>query len=113
MKSDLSILIIDRPLTEMEKVVRDIFMVYGNKYDLIAFLPKEGDRECRIQIVSFKYSLISDLQILFNILVDYDMDDPDEFFDFDLTQIETDVFYDVLSQRFEIQIFNLTDVEKK
>ncbi len=99
---NLSILLIDRPLKNGENIVKDVFKVYGPKYDLLVFPPKEDDPECRIQIVFYEYDLIKEMESLFNIGVDYDPDDLGEFFDFDLTQIEEDVFYEILSQSYVV-----------
>lgn len=112
-KNPLTVLVIDRPLKQGEKAVKDIFYIYGEKYGLIVFPPKEEDHECRIQIVFFKYNLMSDLESIFHTSVDYDIDDPPDFFDFDLTEIGLDTFYDLLNQKFEVQPINLTDVERK
>ena len=108
-KTKLTVLIIDRPT---ENVVKDIFNVYGEKYGLLVFLPKEN-KELIIQTVFCDHQLISDMESLFNRRVDYDPDDLPEFFDLDIYEIEEDVFYDILSKMFVISTFKLTEVEKQ
>jgi len=111
MKSKLKVLVINRTPKENENVVEDVFRVYGQAYDLIIFPPKEDSGECLIQVVSFRSVLRNDLSQIFNRQIDYE-DEEDDFYDFDLEEIELDIFYDMLSQRFEVQAFNLTDIEK-
>ncbi|MFH1608757.1 MAG: hypothetical protein ABH951_01910 [Patescibacteria group bacterium] len=108
----LKILVIDRTTKENENIVKDVFNVYGHKYDLLVFPPKEESAECLIQAVSFKPQLRHDFSEIFNQHIDYE-DEDDDFYDFDLEEIELDTFYDMLTQRFEVETFNLTDVEKK
>lgn len=107
----LKILVIDRPTKENENIVKDVFKVYGWKYDLLIFPPKEDSEECLIQAVSFESKLRNDFSEIFNQYVDYE-DEDDDFYDFDLEEIELDTFYDMLNQRFEIETFNLTNIEK-
>jgi hypothetical protein len=111
-KRPLTILLMNRPLNECENVVKDIFLVYKEKYDLIMFPPKESDPECTIQIVFDKFSLLYELQDLLQISIEYDGNDPADFFDFDTTEISEEAFYEVLSQSFDITTFELTEVEK-
>ena len=111
MKKDLSILLIDRAKKEEENVVKDIFYKYGKKYGLIVFPPKNDDEECRIQVVFYNHSILSSLQEIFQIFIDYDMDDPADFFDFDLTEIEENVFYEMLESHYSISLHNLSEVE--
>jgi hypothetical protein len=111
MTSKLKVLIINRKLKENENVVEDVFGVYGWDYGLIIFPPKEDSGECLIQVVSFQSGLRNDLSQIFNRQIDYE-DEEDHFYDFDLQEIELDTFYEMLSQRFEVQTFNLTDIER-
>lgn len=111
-KNQLTILLIDCRLKENEEAVRDIFYVYKEKYSLIIFPPKEDDPECRIQIVFDDFSFLKKLEDLFSIRIEYDGNDPEEFFDFDLTEITEEAFYDVLSQEFEVTTFNLSEIKK-
>ncbi len=106
-KNKLTILVIDRPFKEKETAAKNILPIYGPKYDLIMFPPKEDDPETRIQLVFCKQKLIEEFKNLFSIRFDYGPNDLNEFFDFDIADID-----EVLSQNFEIKIFNLTEVEK-
>jgi hypothetical protein len=108
----LKILIIDRTTKENESIVKDVFNAYGWNYDLIMFPPKEDSEECLIQLISFKPKLRNDFSEIFNRHVDYEYED-DDFYDFDLEEIELETFYEMLNSRFEIETFNLTEIEKK
>jgi hypothetical protein len=108
----LTILVINRPTKVNENIVKDVFNVYGYKYDLLIFPPKENSEECIIQAVSFKSQLRYDFSEIFNRDIDYE-DEDDDFYDFDLEEIELDTFYDMLDRRFEVETFDLTDIEKK
>jgi len=110
-KRDLKILIIDRESPSGENVVKDIFFKYRNDFDLMVFPPKESD-ECVIQCISYKSQLRHDFSEIFNQHIDYE-DEDDDFFDFDLYEIEMDTFYDMLYQRFEVLNYNLTSIERK
>lgn len=113
-KQNLSILLIDRPLNGDENVVKDIFMKYSPTYDFIVFPPKSGDEESLIQVVFFEYNLIEEIETLFpSVQIEYDPDDLEAFFDFDITDIEEGVFYEVLEQRYSISIKKLSEVETK
>lgn len=107
----LTILVINRPTKKNENVVKDIFNVYGRKYDLLIFPPEENSVECLIQAVSFKFGLRDIFSEIFNQYIDHENDD-DDFYDFDLEEIELDIFYDMLGKRFEVETFNLTDIKK-
>jgi hypothetical protein len=109
MKNNLKVLVINRTTKEYESIVKDVFQVYGRKYDLLIFPPKENSKECLIQVVSFKKELKDDFSEISNQHIN---DEHEDFYDFDLEEIELDTFYDMLNQRFEIETFNLTDVEK-
>lgn len=102
---------IDRSFKDGVNVVKDVFEVYGPKYNIIVFPPKNDDPECRIQVVFYKYNLVRELEDLFSISIDYDFDDPPEFFDFDLTEIEEEVFIEILEKRFGISITNLSETK--
>lgn len=110
-KDKLKVLVINRTTKENENIVKDVFNVYGWDYDLILFPPKEESGECLIQLVSFQSKLRSDFSEIFNQRIDYEYED-DDFYDFDLEEIKLDVFYDMLSQRFEVETFDLTSIEK-
>ena len=64
------------------------------------------------EVVVLKISIKSSFEWgeLFQISVDGDEDDP--FFSFELEGIEEEVFYEILSQEFEVESSNLTTVEK-
>jgi hypothetical protein len=111
MKTDLRILIVNRKSPAEENVVKDVFFKYRNDFDLIVFPPKESG-ECVIQCVSFKSQLRNDFSEIFNQHIDYE-DEDDDFFDFDLQEIEMGTFYDMLDQRFEVSNYNLTAIESK
>ena len=111
-RSKLTVLQIDRKLKEGEEAVRDIFYPYKEKYDLIMFPPKDDDPECRIQIVFDFFRLLKTLEVLFSIRIDYDGNDPEDFFDFDLTEITEEAFYDVLNQEFDVTTINLSEIKK-
>jgi hypothetical protein len=111
MKSKLNVLVINRTTKENECIVKDVFEVYGWKYNLLIFPPKEGSGECLIQAISFQSKLMDDFSEIFNQRIDYE-DEDDDFYDFDLEEIELDTFYDMLNQKFEVETFNLTDIEK-
>lgn len=110
MKNKLRILVINRTTKENENIVKDVFNVFGPNYDLLIFPPKENSEECLIQAVSFKSNLRHDFSEIFNRHIDYE-DEDDDFYDFDLEEIELDTFYDMLGQKFEVETFNLTDIE--
>lgn len=110
-KRDLKILIVNRESPTEENVVKDIFFKYRNDFDLIVFPPKESG-ECIIQCVSFKSELRHDFSEIFNQYIDYE-DEDDDFFDFDLCEIEMNTFYDMLDQRFEVLNYNLTNIESE
>lgn len=110
-KENLSILLIDCPVKESQNIVKDVFKVYGPKYGLLVFPPKEDDPECRIQVVFFEYNLIKEIEDLFSsVRIDYDPDDLEEFFDFDLTEIAEDVFYEVLETKYAISVKKLSEL---
>ena len=111
-KQNLSILLINDKESRKKNIVKDIFMKHGPIYDLIVFPPKILDPESRIQIVFFRYNLIERMESLFPVMIDYDMDDPPDFFDFDLIDIEEDAFYDILMQEYLISIKSLSEIEK-
>lgn len=73
------------------------------------FPPDESDSESRIQVVSGNSFLEDNLSEIFNINI-YAQEH--EIYDFDLTEISLDTFYEMLATRFEFEIFNLTDIEK-
>jgi len=106
----LTILVVDRPTKEKEDIVKNVFEVYGWQYDLIVFPPKENSNECLIEAVSFKSELRTDFSEIFNQRIDYEYED-DEFYDFDLEEIELDTFCDMLARKFDVETFNLTDIE--
>ena len=89
-----------------------MFYKYGEEYSLIVFPPKEDDAECRIEVVSFDYGKLFSFEEIFQISIDYDVDDPDDFFHFDLTEIEEDVLYEILESHYSISLHNLSEVEK-
>jgi len=109
-KTDLKILIINRESPAEENVVKDIFFKYRKDFDLIVFPPKKESGECIIQAVSFRSQLRHYFSEIFNQHIDYE---DDEFYDFDLQEIEMDTFYDMLDQRFEVLNYNLIDIESK
>lgn len=107
-KRKLKILEVDRPLKSEEKSV-ELFNVYRARgYDIIVF-PWKKDKT-RTEVIFFDYLLLSELEDLFEISSNFYSDDP--FHDFDLEEIETQAFYDILDVKFEIEVNNLTDVEK-
>ncbi len=105
----LNILIVDRPLKNGENEVKDIFNVYGKKYDLIMFPSKEDDPECRVQFVSFNYNLIFLFQELLGIHISYDEDE--NYYDFNTTQIKYDDLIDIFKKGFKLIYGDLTAVE--
>lgn len=108
-KQSLKILVINRPFNQTEKPVM-LFERYEEKgYDMIIFPFREDKR--RTEIIFFSFPIKDDLSILFNVHIDYDPDGGDPFYDFDLEGIDEQACYDILSQRFEISTFNLTDIE--
>ncbi len=107
-KEKLKILVINRSLKEGEKPVRDIFDVYGDKYNIIMFPPKENKNT--VELIVFSRGHLFDLGRLFGIHPKYDLDDP--FYDLDLDDIAEDTFYEVISQEFEIERDELTQIEK-
>ncbi|MCK5080756.1 MAG: hypothetical protein KAQ63_01210 [Candidatus Moranbacteria bacterium] len=108
-KRKLKILEVDRLLKQGEKSVRDIFNAYRSKdYDIIVF-PWRKDKTCT-EVIVFSYSFFDELKYFFEISNKGDEDDP--FYDFDLEGMETQTFYDILDEQFEIEVNNLTDVEK-
>lgn len=111
-KSELSILLIDKKMKEGENIVKNVFTKYGRNYGLLMFPPDSTDQEIRIQIVFFNYNLLNDMEKLFHINIDYDPDDLPNFFDFDLTEIEEDVFYEILDNKYSLSIKKLTEIEK-
>ncbi len=108
-KNTLTILLVNRALKVGETAVKDIFQKYEWKYDLIMFPPKDDDPGCRIQIVSYQWNLIRNLEELLNIRIAYDEDR--DFYDFDLTEIQEEVFYEMLSQQYEVKPIDLTSIE--
>lgn len=111
-KENLSILLIDRPVKDGQHIIKDVFKVYGPKYGLLVFPPKKDDPECRIQVVFWEYDLIEEIENLFSsIRIYYDPNDLEDFFDFDLTEIAEDVFYEVLETRYIISVKKLSEID--
>ncbi len=111
MKDKLNILVINRNLNQNETATQHIFPIYGELYDLMLFPPKELGTELLIQFVFYKYSLITNLENIFHKSIQYDGNDAADFFDMDITEIELNVFYDMLNQEFEVNVTELTTIE--
>ena len=109
-KQILKVLEIDRSVKDGEHAV-DIFKKHMYAYDLLLFPPKENDPECRIQCISARDEYQMDFQKIFSVVIESDDDAP--FYDFDVTQITQDVFYDVLDILFDIELTQLTKIERK
>ena len=110
-KTKVKVLVVDRALKEGEHAVKNIFFPYKVKdYDIVIF-PFREDKPYT-EVVVLKISIKSSFEWgeLFQISVDGDEDDP--FFSFELEGIEEEVFYEILSQEFEVESSNLTTVEK-
>ena len=107
-KPKLKILVVDRPLRPKANVVT-VFDYYKTEgYELIVFPFREDKR--RTEIVFFSSTLIDNLEKLLNIRIDYDEDNP--FYDFDMEEVDEDAIYDILDQYFDLEVFNLSVIEK-
>ncbi len=109
----MNILVVNRPLKDGEQSVKDIFMVYGLKYNLIMFPPKVNDPVCKMRLVTFNPNIIDDLDKSLSMKITCEQDVEGRFFDFDLAGIDEDLFYDKLSHEFDIILCSLSEVEKK
>ena len=107
-KQKLNVLEIDRPLKQGETAI-DIFTKHLTQYDLILFPAKENDVECRIQCVSAKNIYLMDFQRIFSVIIN---NGNGAFYDFDTTEIDQDVFYEILETLYAVEVKKLTEIEK-
>ncbi len=106
-KRKLKILVINRSLKQGEHPVKDIFQHYKGKYDVIIF-PWREDKK-KTEVIFFDVYLIEQFEEIFSVSIELDAPG---FFDFDQEDVTEDTFYDMLDQEFEIDNFNLTDIEE-
>ena len=110
-KTKLKILVVDRALEQGEHPVSDIFSVYKQRgFDMVVFPYKEDKQMTEIIILNTNLWGLYNWERLLSTKVNYD---GPGFYDCDLEGVETDVFYEILEGEFEIDVEDLTSVEKK
>ena len=103
----IKVLVVDRPLKSKENPARDIFNIYKEKYDIILF-PEREDKSV-VGVVFFSNNFLEMLKLIFSVLIKEDKEN--SLFYFVLDSISEESFMYVLSQRFEIEDFHLTEME--
>ena len=104
-KEPANILVVNRPWKEGEHIVKDIFTVYGKKYDLIIFPLTESKNRTEVVIFSRKL-MFHGMMDLFEAKCEWPEGEP--FGDFDLESIDEQTFYDILDQKFKVTTTNLS-----
>jgi len=111
----LNILDIDRSIRDNEQGINDIFEKYVNEYDLIVQFALKGENPNWAVTFYFSFSnqyLLSEINDLFNLnMRRYDSNETDNYIHFFETGIEESNLYDVLKQKFEINLSKLTNID--
>ena len=105
-KEILKVLVIDKSLKLSELIA--LFDIYKKKgYNVFVFPLTEEKRET--EVILLNYTVADIMKQLFVIEIPYNKDDP--FFSFDLQEIGTKEFCEILGQKFEVSSLNLTNAE--
>lgn len=111
MEIKIILLRIDRSIKENESL-KDLLSVYQKSDCLIFFPPKKEESDPSFQIFCFNFPLFLILRGIFKVNIDYDEEDPGNFFDL-LIYIKENDFYKILGENFDFNIFDLTDLENE
>lgn len=105
-KEILKVLVIDKSLKPSELIALfDTYKIKG--YHVFVFPLTEEKRET--EVILLNYIMANILKQLFVIEITFNKDDT--FFNFDLKEVGTKEFCDILNQKFEVSALNLTNVE--
>lgn len=101
-KEKIIVLDVDRKLTNKEHPVKDIFQPFERLGIGIVLFSYKSEKPERIEAVLLKpISLGSVIEELFpGVMIDNEEDFPD----FEIKDMDKDVFFDVLSQKYEIEV---------
>jgi hypothetical protein len=101
-KEKIIILDVDRKLTDKEHPVKNIFQPYDVLGVGVVLFSYKSEQPPRMEAVLLRpISLGADMEKLFpGVLID----DEEDFPDFEIKDMDKDTFFDVLSQKYEIEV---------
>lgn len=100
----------DRPRKNNENFKEDIYFPNLSDYDIFLFTPKDDKGNSFIQGLFCLGHFRKDLEELFGIRIDYDLDFSPT--DFEIKNIDEETFYIKIRERFDLTVSKLTEVEK-
>lgn len=104
----MKVLVVDRPLENEKKSLNNFLNIYKRRFDVIIF--PSNDNKNYSRVFFFNNLHLRALELMFSVHIG--LDEIDDFFSIDLDGVGEETFLYVLGQRFNVEPFHLTEIEK-